>query len=88
MLLLAVTVTANGDGALSLGEKSGQDGYAGGSAIQVTRAPTDSATCESGAVSPATWQTSGSPPAGAGLNAASLTHPMAIILSWHDPMEA
>lgn len=44
------------------------------------------ATCANGAAVPARWQTSGSPTAGAGLNAASVTRPMATVPSWHVPI--
>lgn len=51
------------------------------------RRPPTSATCANGAADPARWQTSGSPTAGAGLNAASVTRPMATVPSWHVPVE-
>lgn len=45
------------------------------------------ATCADGAAVPATCRNVGSPTAGAGLNAASVTRPMATVPSWHGPAE-
>lgn len=82
-------------GALGHWETCGHNDYGGGADSKmaavadsepVTRMrKTTGATCASDAASPARCRTSGWPTAGADLNAASVTRPMATVLSWHGP---